>query len=156
MSSAEPDADGPECWSTAIVLRAAKAMKRAIEAGAARAVQEVLAPNAVASEPRAWDELIINTRVRERLEAPRVRSAVLAGPPGTGKTTLMKSLATRTGAKDELVTIAPDYLTAGGVAHLTGRLKHVFLLLSLLKRGVIFFDEIDELLLECGRSPRSA
>lgn len=156
-SSAEPDAHGPECWGTAIVLRVAKALLRAVECAASQGVRDALSsssrPGSDKKETPCWRDRIINRSVRERLEDTKLRSALLAGPPGTGKTSLIKSFAERDaqgrkGACAPFVTIAPDYLTADGVDRLAVRLEHVFLLLPLLKDAVIFFDEIDEFLLE--------
>ena len=151
-SSAEPDAAGPECWATAIVLRAAKALLGALEEGAAQAAQRALAARPGPKPPAhpRWEDRIINHEVRKQLESERVRSALLAGPPGTGKTSLIEALAEHraSGKRSYLVNLSPDWLMVDGVHGVSSRLDFAFLLLELMKDTIVFFDEIDELLLE--------
>jgi hypothetical protein len=74
------------------------------------------------------------------------RSAVLFGPPGTGKTTLAKWLAAELGWP--LITISPSDFMAQGTAAVEARAKAVFTALMQQRRTVILFDEIDRLILD--------
>lgn len=71
------------------------------------------------------------------------RSAVLFGPPGTGKTTLVEALA---GRMDwPFVEITPDMFLNEGLDMVSARADQVFRRMMELDRCVILIDEIDEL-----------
>jgi SpoVK/Ycf46/Vps4 family AAA+-type ATPase len=72
-------------------------------------------------------------------------SAVLHGPPGTGKTTLVEALAASCGVT--LVEVTPSDIVIGGADLIERRTRTVFQALSLLTRAVILFDEFDPVLL---------
>lgn len=72
------------------------------------------------------------------------RSAVLFGPPGTGKTTLVEALAGALGWQYVEV-LASDFLREG-VDGVPARADRIFDLLMQLDRCVVLFDEIDELI----------
>jgi len=72
-------------------------------------------------------------------------SLILHGPPGTGKTTLVESLAKSCDAP--LVEVTPSDIVIGGADAIEGRARSVFYALSLLTRCVILFDEFDPILL---------
>lgn len=72
-------------------------------------------------------------------------SLILHGPPGTGKTTLVESLAKTSNVR--LIEITPSDLIAGGVDAIERTARAVFRALSLLTRVVIIFDEFDPVLL---------
>jgi hypothetical protein len=76
-------------------------------------------------------------------------SLVLHGPPGTGKTTLVESLAKTCGVP--LVEVTPSDIVIGGAEKMEARARAVFAALSLLTRCVILFDEFDPVILK--RSP---
>jgi ATPase family protein associated with various cellular activities (AAA) len=68
-------------------------------------------------------------------------SLILFGPPGTGKTTLIESLAAT--GKSYFVEITPsDFLVSGG-AMIERRAREVMRALSYLSQAVILFDEFD-------------
>ena len=72
------------------------------------------------------------------------RSAVLFGPPGTGKTTLVEALAGALGWQYVEV-LASDFLREG-VDGVPAQADRIFDLLMQLDRCVVLFDEIDELI----------
>jgi uridine kinase len=72
------------------------------------------------------------------------RSAVLFGPPGTGKTSIVEALAGALGWQFVEV-LASDFLS-GGVDAVPARADIIFERLMQLDRCVVLFDEIDELI----------
>lgn len=74
----------------------------------------------------------------------RARSAILFGPPGTGKTTLVDSVAGAMGW--DFVEITPADFLNQGVQYVSARADQIFSELMELDRCVILFDEIDELI----------
>lgn len=72
------------------------------------------------------------------------RSAVLFGPPGTGKTTLVEALAGALGW-EYVEVLASDFLRQG-VDGVPAQADRIFDLLMQLDRCVVLFDEIDELI----------
>jgi hypothetical protein len=77
--------------------------------------------------------------------AARSFSLVLHGPPGTGKTTLVESLAKS--SEVPLVEVTPSDIVVGGAEAVERRARAVFTALSLLTRAVILFDEFDPVIL---------
>lgn len=72
------------------------------------------------------------------------RSALLFGPPGTGKTTLVESLA---GALDwSFIEITPAAFLNEGVDHVSARADLIFRQIMEVDRCVVLLDEIDELI----------
>ncbi len=71
---------------------------------------------------------------------------LLAGPPGSGKTSLCKELAACLGWRFINVTVS-DFL-AGGAAEVEARAKAIFEILSVQTNSVILLDEIDHFLLD--------
>ena len=74
------------------------------------------------------------------VEAPR--AIVLFGPPGTGKTTFAKAVASR--LNWPFVEVFPDRL-AGDSKGLAGALRHTFTRISELDNVVVFIDEVEEI-----------
>jgi hypothetical protein len=73
-------------------------------------------------------------------------SALLYGPPGTGKTSLARNLAMQLGWR--LLSISPSDFIEGGTADVERRAKELFKTLDAQSDLVVFFDEIDRLLLD--------
>jgi hypothetical protein len=100
-----------------------------------------------ASEPIA----ILLQRMRAHVSAGQVpaktrsvHSAILFGPPGTGKTTLAEALAAT--CKVPLFTVTPSDIVIGGQEQAERRARAVFRALSFITRAVILFDEFDSIL----------
>lgn len=77
---------------------------------------------------------------------PKTFSGVLFGPPGTGKTTLMKALARS--SKRPLVQITPSDIARAGEQWIEKSAKLIFDALSMLTGVVIIFDEFEPILLK--------
>jgi hypothetical protein len=77
------------------------------------------------------------------------RSAVLFGPPGTGKTSIVEALAGAIGWQ-YIEVLASDFLR-DGVDGVPARADRIFELLMQLDRCVVLFDEIDELIQDRSR-----
>lgn len=73
-----------------------------------------------------------------------LHSAVLHGPPGTGKTTLVEALAASCNVP--LIEITPSDIAVGGEEALEKQTRLVFRALSLLTRVVVLFDEFEPVL----------
>ncbi len=78
------------------------------------------------------------------IDKDQARSAILFGPPGTSKTTLVEALAGAIGW-DFVVIHASDFL-AEGMDKVPSSADRIFERLMQLDRCVVLFDEIDELL----------
>lgn len=70
------------------------------------------------------------------------RAVVLFGPPGTGKTTFAKAIASR--LEWPFVEVFPSRLAAGREG-LAGALRTTFLEISELEHAVVFLDEVEEI-----------
>ena len=71
-------------------------------------------------------------------------SCILFGPPGTGKTTLIESLAATAGV--DLVVVSPSDIMRYGAGNIHNQATSVMKSLSYLSRTVILFDEFDPML----------
>jgi len=81
------------------------------------------------------------------------RSIVLFGPPGTGKTTFAKAVASR--LQWPFVEVFPSRL-AHGPQGLAGGLRQTFLDIAELDHCVVFIDEVEEIAAQRGGEPPSA
>jgi hypothetical protein len=80
------------------------------------------------------------------IDEDQARSAILFGPPGTSKTTLVRSLADK--IEWEYVEIHASHFVAEGLPEVQKTADTIFRQLSELDHAVVLFDEIDELVRE--------
>jgi len=76
----------------------------------------------------------------------QARSAILFGPPGTGKTTLVEALAGSLGW--DFVEVHASHFLSEGMDRVAHRADEIFVRLMELDHCVVLFDEVDELLRE--------
>ncbi|MCU1407136.1 MAG: Cell division protein FtsH [Glaciihabitans sp.] len=81
------------------------------------------------------------------------RAVVLFGPPGTGKTTFAKAIASR--LEWSFVEVFPSRL-AGDPRGLAGALRETFLRIADLEHAVVFIDEVEEIASHRSGEPPSA
>ncbi|MGN6483352.1 MAG: AAA family ATPase, partial [Thermomicrobiales bacterium] len=106
---------------------------------------ESRAPLSTRMRPRSLDELVgqehvlgANTLLRKAIEADRLSSIILWGPPGAGKTTLARIIAPTTRASFEAVSAVTS-----GVADLRRAIADAQDRLGMRgERTVLFIDEI--------------
>jgi SpoVK/Ycf46/Vps4 family AAA+-type ATPase len=117
----------------------------------------------VSAEPEAKfgvlsyvDEKIVKTILQSPTRLPEVGkknvSALLFGPPGTAKTTVVKAIAEA--LKWPVLSLNPGSFIEKGLEYIEAESKVVFDRLQKLSRVVVLFDECDELFRE--RNPTSA
>lgn len=102
-----------------------------------------LSPDRAHPDPDA--EILAKTGV-DGIEVDWARSAILFGPPGTSKTTLVRAVADAIGW--DLVEIHASAFLAGGIDQIPAVAERIFARLEELHETVILFDEIEELLRE--------
>lgn len=81
---------------------------------------------------------------RQLLDETQARSAMLFGPPGTGKTALAEFVAGAIGW--DFIEVTPAQFLDQGVDHVSARADAIFRQIMELDRCVVLFDEIDELI----------
>jgi len=156
---------GPEAWSTAAVFLA---IGRLATLARHLMTEQVLSefravrypsPNPDALGSRFYDSQVpggqltsLRKLLRTRLVEPHIKgptgktrwSAVLHGPPGTGKTTIGKKVAEALGWP--FIYLQTSDFAAEGIGLAVGKAKPIFDKLGLLRKAVVFFDEVDEFL----------
>lgn len=94
-----------------------------------------------------------NTAMAEQFGVEPPRAIVLFGPPGTGKTTFAKAVASR--LEWPFVEVFPSRL-AGSPEGLAGGLRDIFEEINELDNAVVFIDEVEEIASQRGGEPPSS
>ncbi|RFA12360.1 AAA family ATPase [Subtercola boreus] len=96
---------------------------------------------------------LANSDLAERFGVQPPSAVVLFGPPGTGKTTFARAIASR--LEWSFVEVFPSRL-ASDPAGLAGALRETFTKIADLEHAVVFIDEVEEIAVQRGGEPPSA
>jgi hypothetical protein len=173
-SGHHPHRTTPESWATATAFRFLQALRRLVgwqvRQMSARELRSTRPGTSVSELPKrgsTWDAgygsagdllaaLFVNPRKAYPIQTVEIdpdrpvlkddwaRSAMLFGPPGTGKTSLARSVAGELGWGFVEITSA-DFLNRG-TDFVSARADEIFTHLQELDEVVVLFDEIDELI----------
>jgi hypothetical protein len=123
-----------------------KGRDEAREEWASLAASDALASLPEESEYRVVQRIDRRFAVGASENGPRSMSLLLYGPPGTGKTTIARRLAGALGFP--MITVTPSDFAAEGGEAVEARAKAIFDVLEEQRNTLVFFDEIDQLLLD--------
>ncbi len=93
----------------------------------------------------------ITNEDRDIVKECKYRTAILFGPPGTGKTTYARALATKLGL--DYLELTPGDFFAGGEDSILVTINDIFEHLLHLKNTIVFIDEIDDLVKDRNQTP---
>ena len=145
----------PESWVTAHSLiflkRYCEMLSRLID----KNTREYFQAKEARDLDKEWDKLCDSYKIKEYLGGRKEEekgggildsdwhSALIFGPPGSGKSTIAKALAKR--LHWNYVELTPAVFLSGGAQNIVLKATEVFNRLVRMKRTVILFDEVDEL-----------
>ena len=149
----------PTSWATAFTLSFIKRFCKLLSLELSRKAKERFRINYRKVDVR-WEEIYDSTAVKAKIrlmfpqyhnsmkgenliETCKYKTAILFGPPGTGKTTYGRALAKRLGL--DYLELTPGDFFAGGEASILEKINDIFEHLLHLKNTVVFIDEIDDL-----------
>lgn len=172
-SGHHPHRTSPESWATATAYRYLQALRRVVGWQARELAVKALQARSVGKSELppperglTWDAgsgsagdllaaLFVNPRRARPIDANAIdpdrpmfdeswaRSALLFGPPGTGKTNLAKSVAGELGWA--FIEISPADFLDQGTEMVSARADEIFRMLLEIDGAVVLLDEIDEL-----------
>ena len=94
-----------------------------------------------------WDELYDSYKIKEYIKYmtsnPKYRSALIFGPPGSGKSMTAKVLAKKMGMEWHYVELTPGLFLAKSHPNIISEANYIFKRLIHMKNTVILFDEVD-------------
>lgn len=173
-SEHHPHRRSPESWATAGVFKFLQALRRLVglwtretAAAALNARESTVNLDLVRERGDTWDtgkgsagiqlaSLFVHPIIAsndpfapldpdaEPIRDDLARSAILFGPPGTGKTNLVEAIAGALGWP--FVEVTPASFLSEGLDRVSARADEVFDRLMQLDRHVVLFDEIDEMI----------
>lgn len=150
-------AKSPESWSSALVYEFLDTLSNAVQNCVQNLILEELRGRIIPPKfgwekvidyngfKKSLEDKIINSISRDRGAHPHENSAVLLyGPPGTGKDTIVYAMAEELG-NWTTVTLHSTNFTIHGPDQIIHSAKRIFDMLILLEDVVVFFNEVDEL-----------
>ncbi len=134
-------------WFSALVLRFIKRFCNLVSLKIETLASHAFRHNAIQPDI-TWNQLFDSSAVKAKLSLMStrsgIRSAILFGPPGTGKTSFARGLANKL-EKDYLELTPADFFSVGEHAFVT-RVNEIFDTLVHLENTLVFIDEVDDLL----------
>jgi AAA+ superfamily predicted ATPase len=141
-------------WISALVMLFIKQYCKLLSYEITKRAQELFKLNYRTTDIK-WGDLYDGTSVKSKLRRMyhkngekvivKYKTAMFFGPPGTGKTTLARAVATELGWG--YIELTPGDFYAGGEKEILPRINEIFNNLQNLKETVVFIDEIDDLVI---------